>query len=104
MGLGTGPICQLGRVVLARKGTLVVRPDSGDPKTVVVQSCEKLGEAFGATKNDKGYLVLNDKVRLIQGDGISWESIGDILAHLEQSGWSTDNVVFGSGGGLLQRV
>ena len=43
-------------------------------------------------------------VRVIQGDGISYESLGGILEALKAAGWSTENVGFGSGGGLLQRL
>lgn len=39
-----------------------------------------------------------------QGDGISYESLGKILEHLKQNKWSVDNIAFGSGGGLLQKV
>jgi len=85
-------------------GTLVVRPDSGDPKTVVLECLNRLGEAFGTTTNEKGYKVLPSCIRLIQGDGVSYEAIAGILAHLKENGWSSDNVGYGSGGALLQRV
>ena len=90
--------------VLKREGVLVVRPDSGDPATVVVKCLELLGEAFGYTENDKGFKVLNPKVRLIQGDGVGYESIGEILAAMQFAGWAAENVVFGSGGALLQKM
>jgi nicotinamide phosphoribosyltransferase len=45
--------------VLACGGTLVVRPDSGDPVAIVVEVLKRLADAFGATKNAKGYNVLN---------------------------------------------
>lgn len=95
---------QLRDEVLARDGTLVVRPDSGDPPLVVVKVLTLLGEAFGYEENAKGYKVLNPKVRLIQGDGIDLPMIGRILEAMGSAGWSADNVAFGSGGGLLQKV
>lgn len=95
---------QLKAEVLAREGTLVVRPDSGDPPTVVVKVLELLGEAFGTTTNAKGYRVLHPKVRVIQGDGIDFEMLGRILAAMETARWSADNIAFGSGGGLLQKL
>jgi nicotinamide phosphoribosyltransferase len=55
-------------------------------------------------RNAKGYLVLHPKVRMIQGDGINFQTMGDILAAMMQQGWSTDNIAFGSGGGLLQKL
>lgn len=90
--------------ILNRKGTLVVRPDSGDPVEVVVQVLETLGDAFGYTINTKGYKVLPDQVRVIQGDGINYESLRAILATMKNNGWSADNVAFGCGGALLQQM
>ena len=89
--------------ILNRDGTLVVRPDSGDPITVLLECLELLGKAFGYTTNEKGYKVLDPHVRIIQGDGIDREAIEDILDTLMLKGWSADNLAFGSGGGLLQR-
>ncbi|WP_309923154.1 MULTISPECIES: nicotinate phosphoribosyltransferase [unclassified Arcicella] len=90
--------------ILARKGTLVVRPDSGEPKDIVLKVAEILGEKIGFTLNSKGYKVLHPTIRIIQGDGVNYESIGEILAHLKNHGWSADNVAFGMGGALLQKV
>ena len=90
--------------VLNANGTLVVRPDSGKPVDVVLKCLELLGEAFGTTINSKGYKVLNPKVRVIQGDGVNYEAIHDILHFMKDEGWSADNIAFGMGGGLLQKV
>lgn len=90
--------------VLARDGVLVVRPDSGKPDEVVLKVLNLLGECFGTTINEKGYRLLNPKVRVIQGDGIDYEMVGLILETMKLNGWSADNIVFGSGGGLLQQV
>lgn len=90
--------------ILQRNGTLVVRPDSGEPKDVVLKCTQILGEKIGFTINEKGYKVLNPKIRIIQGDGVNYESIGEILEHLKNHGWSADNVAFGMGGALLQKV
>ena len=90
--------------ILARNGTLVVRPDSGIPKDVVLKCVEILGDKIGFSLNEKGYKVLNPKVRVIQGDGVNYESIGEILENLKIHGWSADNVGFGMGGALLQKV
>jgi nicotinamide phosphoribosyltransferase len=90
--------------VLARDGTLVVRPDSGDPPRVVCKVLELLGEKFGFSLNEKGYRVLHPKVRVIQGDGIDYRMLGLILEAMKNDHWSADNIAFGSGGGLLQKV
>lgn len=88
--------------VIAMGGTLVVRPDSGDPETVPVEIIEILAEKFGFTVNSKGYKVLPPSVRVIQGDGINEHSLPKILANLKAAGFSADNIAFGMGGGLLQ--
>ena len=49
--------------ILSREGTLVVRPDSGPPALVDLALLQKLGEAFGKTKNAKGYYELPPQVR-----------------------------------------
>jgi nicotinamide phosphoribosyltransferase len=90
--------------VLARDGVLVIRPDSGNPPEVVKKCLDILGSKFGFTVNDKGYKVLNPKVRLIQGDGVTPQSIDMILAVMQINGWSADNLAFGMGGALLQSV
>lgn len=89
--------------VIDSGATLVIRPDSGDPVAVVHQCLELLDEAFGHTVNGKGYKVLNH-VRVIQGDGINPTSIRAILERITSAGYATDNVAFGMGGALLQRL
>ena len=83
--------------------TVVIRPDSGDPVAVVHQCLDLLDEAFGHTVNGKGYKVLNH-VRVIQGDGINPHSIRAILERITSAGYATDNLAFGMGGALLQRL
>ncbi len=90
--------------VLYRDGILVIRPDSGDPPKVVVQVLEILGEKFGTTRNAKGFRLLHPKVRVIQGDGVDFTMLGLILKAATSNGWSADNLSFGSGGGLLQKL
>ncbi len=95
---------QLHDRVLAARNTLVVRPDSGDPPTTVVRVLELLGQKFGTTTNLKGYRLLHPKIRVIQGDGVDLKSIRAILQRMADAGWSTDNIAFGMGGALLQRL
>jgi len=83
-------------------GTLVVRPDSGDPTVVPVEIIALLAEKFGSRLNGKGFRVLPDCVRVIQGDGINERSIAKILTNLKAKGFSADNIAFGMGGELLQ--
>lgn len=85
-------------------GTLVIRPDSGEPTKVVREALERLAVKFGTTLNSKGYKVLPDYVRVIQGDGISPQSLRKIIDVVMDVGFSADNITFGMGGGLLQQV
>jgi len=90
--------------VMARNGTVVIRPDSGKPDEVVLSVLRRLAAAFGVRENAKGYKVLDDHVRVIQGDGIDYYSMRTILEAMASDGWSADNLTMGSGGGLLQKV
>lgn len=94
---------QLKPLVDASGSRLVVRPDSGHPPTIVRFTIEALMDAYGFTTNTKGFRVLPDHVRVIQGDGVEEDSIRDILTTLERVGISAENVVFGMGGALLQK-
>lgn len=94
--------------IMSRSGTLVIRPDSGHPPTVVVDVLDALETVLGKMPgriftNDKGYKVLPPQVRVIQGDGIDAKMMVKILVAVTQRGWSVDNISFGSGGGLLQK-
>ena len=85
-------------------GTLVIRPDSGEPTKVVREALERLAVKFGTTINSKGYKILPDYVRIIQGDGISPQTLGKIIDAVTDAGFSAENITFGMGGGLLQQV
>jgi len=95
---------KLKKKVLAKKGTVVIRPDSGNPVEVVNNVLDILGKQFGFTVNQKGFKVLPDQVRIIQGDGVNYESIKEILSTMKVNGWSADNIAFGMGGALLQNL
>ena len=95
---------ELKELVMENGGTLVVRPDSGDPVDTPVKVIQLLMDKFGYTVNSKGYKVLPDYVRVIQGDGITYETIAKILRFMEWQGLSASNIAFGQGAGLLQKV
>ncbi len=94
---------ELKEEVLARDGVLVVRPDSGHPPTIVKEVLDSLGRNFEVRKNTTGFKMLDDHVRVIQGDGIDLKMADKVLSNARLWGWAAENVVFGSGGGLLQR-
>jgi nicotinamide phosphoribosyltransferase len=89
--------------VIDSGATVVIRPDSGDPPSIVLKSLQLLESRFGTEINSKGFKVLNN-VRVIQGDGINEDSIITILDTITQAGYSASNVNFGMGGGLLQQL
>lgn len=93
---------EISELIKARPGRIVLRPDSNDPLTNLLKYSDVLGGIFGYSINQKGYKVLNNNVGLIQGDGMDEESIPELYKQYTQSGWSADNIVTGSGGGLLQ--
>ncbi|MGH8429185.1 MAG: nicotinate phosphoribosyltransferase [Solimonas sp.] len=85
-------------------GRVVIRPDSGDPIAVLPRLIEHLMAKFGFRVNARGYRVLPDYIRVIQGDGIDLDSLPRILEALKMRGLSTENTAFGMGGGLLQKI
>jgi len=95
---------ELKQEILNRDGTLVIRPDSGDPIMTLLKIFEILFSKFGFTLNAKGYKVLPPQVRVIQGDGVNYFAIKDMYEALKQQGISAENLVLGMGGALLQKV
>lgn len=83
-------------------GLVGVRPDSGDVVQVTSDTTEWLMEAFGYSVNSKGYKVLPGFIRVVQGDGVRRETLPQVFIEMERRGLSTENAVFGMGGGLLQ--
>ncbi len=90
--------------ILDREGTLVVRPDSGDPVKTLLKVFDILFAKFGFTTNSKGFRVLPPQIRVIQGDGIDHGSIQTIYKALKAQGISVENLVLGMGGALLQKL
>ncbi|MFT4126003.1 MAG: nicotinate phosphoribosyltransferase [Gordonia sp. (in: high G+C Gram-positive bacteria)] len=95
---------ELKQQVIDSGSTILVRPDSGDPATVISDTIEGLIDAFGAETNSKGYKVLPDHVRAAQGDGLTIESLKQIYRELDRRGLAADNIYLGMGGGLLQYI
>lgn len=99
---------QLKDLVIDSGGTLVVRPDSGDPMTVPIEIMDILAECFGYTVNSKGYKVLAKRpdgspiVKVIQGDGLNEHTLQVLVDNIIAAGYSLENIAFGMGGGLLQ--
>ena len=94
---------ELRELIKNQGGTVVVRPDSGDPIRTPIEVIKILMDRFGYTVNSKGYRVLPDYIRVIQGDGIDNDDIKQILMSMDLEGISAENIAFGMGGGLLQK-
>lgn len=95
--------------ILARDGVFVVRPDSitsrhPTPQLLTAYLLEELWRRFGGTENEKGFKVLDPHVRVLWGDGIDPLGIEKIVDRAMLQGFSPENLVFGMGGGLLQKV
>lgn len=86
-------------------GKTVFRPDSGDMLETIPAILRMQEEAFGYTLTSKGYKKIN-YVGIIQGDGVDRKAmaIKSVYGKILAMGYSADNVIFGSGGGLLQGV
>ena len=94
---------QLREQVIRCGATVVIRPDSGDPVAIVPEVLRRLEARFGSRCNGKGYRVL-DHVRVIQGDGMTPDSLPAVLDAVLAAGFSAENVAYGMGGGLLQQL
>lgn len=73
------------------------------PCRLNLQALRALDKVFGSTTNAKGFKVIKG-AGVIQGDGINMTTIRHILQAVVGEGFSAENVAFGMGGGLLQRV
>jgi len=91
------------KIVGSKALKVVFRPDSGDAIKLVGEILQIQAAVFGTTRNQRGYKELNG-VGVIQGDGVDKTAIEAILARAEALGFASNNIVFGSGGALLQKL
>lgn len=100
----------LHKQIMARNGKLVIRPDSGDPETILcgddtkpAASAEGMGvlgllyEHFGGKMNAAGFIELDPHVGVIYGDSITIERATRITERMRRLGYASSNVVFGVG-------
>ena len=90
--------------IVNRKGKTVFRPDSGDPVSVSLDVINGLAKNFGYTVNKKGYKELPPYIGILWGDGIDYDGIRNILFAFKNNGWASNNIIFGMGGALLQKI
>jgi nicotinamide phosphoribosyltransferase len=96
--------------------TFIIRPDSGDPVAQVTLALQAARDAKytdneGTHTFDRETYIYAEteftkfkKLAVIQGDGIGYETVDEILKAVVQAGFCPSNVAFGMGGGLLQKV
>lgn len=94
-----------GKLLVKRNKSQLVCGNSGDPIEVNKELINILWNVFGkyGTITTTGHKLLPSQVRLIQGDGIDNDILDNFLFEMTQLGYSAENWVFGSGGGLLQK-
>jgi nicotinamide phosphoribosyltransferase len=89
--------------IKAKKGKIILRPDSGDPVLQVIKGLKAAEKVFGCTNNGKGFKVLQHSA-VIQGDGINYDTLRKIQTAVLAEGYSAENVAYGMGGALLQKL
>ncbi len=102
-------VCDRAELIKSRPDfKLVGRPDSLTPadkthEALTLNIMSTLAETFGGTKTDTNHLQLDPHIGVLWGDGIGPDGIEKILQTLQWAGFAASNMVFGMGGGLLQR-
>jgi len=89
--------------ILNRNGKVVVRPDNGNPPEVTLEILNLLWDSYGGSINKNGYKVLDPHIGVIYADAMDSEGINNVLKTITDSKFAPSNVIFGSGGGLLQK-
>jgi nicotinamide phosphoribosyltransferase len=99
--------------IMARDGKVVVRPDSGDPPLIICgdpageSESERYGvlrlleSGFGSTTNAMGFREIDPHIGCIYGDAIYYDRAQQILSKMAGMGFASNQIVFGSGGLLL---
>ena len=65
---------------------------------------DRLGSKFACSTTSTGHKLLPPCVRVIQDDGIDRDSLKMILGAMKEASWAADNLTFGGGGALLQKL
>ncbi len=70
------------KIITEKGGTCVLRPDSGSPIDMVKLCLSTVAENVGFEYNTKGYKVLDNRFRVIQGDVILFGLLTFLLTHI----------------------
>lgn len=100
-----------GKILVKRNNCVLVTGNSGDQVKILCgnkgkkdvsfaehSGClELLWNEFGGTYNRKGYRVLNPKIGLVYGDGITLQKASAILNEMQHMGFASSNITLGVG-------
>lgn len=89
-------------LIKARTGRVVFRPDTDIPLNNMLKYSEILSATYGLSYNGKEYKVIGSNVGLLQGDGMNEHTIPELYRDYTNNHWAADNIITGSGGGLLE--
>jgi nicotinamide phosphoribosyltransferase len=105
----TNILPQLKAEIMGRDGTLVIRPDSGDPVDILCGRpdgfteaegkgvVELLHDIFPGKTNSKGYKTLDQHIGTIYGDAITYHRADQICRRLAWKGYTSTIPVLGVG-------
>lgn len=89
------------RNIIANKNlSIVIRPDSGSRYEVLPEVLRTTADAFGTTKNRKGYDVINLNAKALWADGMNENTVTEPFAIGKDMGISSTSLMTGSGGGV----
>jgi len=78
---------------------------AGDPyKAKYEEVIAKIQAKTGMAGKNPFRRFNGQQMRILQGDGVALDTVGDMLASLLANGFCANTVHFGSGGGLLQKL
>lgn len=80
--------------------------DSSDPYEAKYQALvSKVRAKVGCSGSENPFRRFKgQQLRVLQGDGVALDTVGDMLASLLANGFCANTVHYGSGGGLLQKL
>ncbi len=91
------------------KVKVILRPDSmteelATPSDVILWTLREFQKANYVERDTDGLFLIDPSYGIIWGDGLSPDEIRGVLQDVVFAGFSAKNIVFGMGGGLLQKV
>jgi nicotinamide phosphoribosyltransferase len=80
-------------------------PNNAEAEAKYTALVAKIRTRFGMSDGSNPFRRFKgQQMRVLQGDGVALDTVGDMLASLLSNGFCANTVHFGSGGGLLQKL